>query len=212
MRKSSPILDPLLGALMQEVLVATVLRPEREWYLSDLASHLGVGPSSLQRILAKLIRSGILSRRRDGNRIYYRLDPVCPIRAELTQILTKTAGIAEPIRAALAPFAEEIRVAFIHGSVAEGPERSESDVDIIVVGDVNAVELTGAFVPLHDRLGREVNFTRYTEKEFATKVGAKNHFLLAVLKKPRIFLIGDEDELDEIAGRKKGGGRAGKQE
>jgi hypothetical protein len=48
MRKMSPILSQLFTATMQGVLAATVLRPDREWYLSDLAAHLRLGPSSLQ--------------------------------------------------------------------------------------------------------------------------------------------------------------------
>jgi DNA-binding transcriptional ArsR family regulator len=197
---------------MQGVLGATVLRPEREWYLSDLAAHLGVGPSSLQRTLAKLTRAGILTRRQDGNRIYYRPDPACPVLDELAGILTKTVGIVEPLREALAPFANKIRVAFIHGSVAEERERSESDVDLIIVGDVSGFDLTGALQPLQGRLGRDVNFTRYTMKEFGAKVADGHHFLASVLQKRRIFLIGGEHELDEIAGRKTSGARADEQE
>ena len=212
MRKSSPILAPLFSPMMQGVLGATVLRPEKEWYLSDLAAHLGVGPSSLQRILAKLTRSGILNRREDGNRIYYSPDPACPILGELRGILTKTVGLVEPLREVLARFANRIRVAFIHGSVAEDRERSESDVDLIIVGDVSGLDLTGALQPLQDRLGRDVNFTRYTTKEFKAKVSEKHHFLTSVLQKQRIFLIGDEHELDEIAGRKTSGAGANKQE
>ena len=212
MRKSSPILSPLFTPTMQGVLGATVLRPEREWYLSDLAAHLGVGPSSLQRTLAKLTRAGILNRRGNGNRVYYRPDPACPILGELAGILTKTAGIAEPLREALAPFADKIRVAFIHGSMAEERERSESNVDLIVVGDVARPDLAFALHPLQDRLGREVNVTRYTPKKFRSKVADGHHFLTAVLRKQRIFLIGGEHELDEVAGRKTGSLRADKQE
>jgi predicted nucleotidyltransferase len=212
MRKSSPILAPLFTPTMQGVLGATILRPAREWYLSDLAAHLGVGPSSLQRVLAKLTRAGILNRRTNGNRVYYWPDPACPILGELASILTKTSGIAEPLRQALARFADKIRVAFIHGSVAEERERSESDVDLIVVGDVPGADLSFALHPLHDRLGREVNVTRYTPKEFRSKVTQGHHFLTAVLKKPRIFLIGGQHELDEAAGRETGGARSDKQE
>ena len=96
--------------------------PTGEWYLSDLASHLGVRPSSLQRILARLSGAGILLRREDGNRVYYRADMTCPILAELSSILAKTSGIAGPLRDALAPLAGKISLAFIHGSVAEGRE------------------------------------------------------------------------------------------
>lgn len=212
MRKSSPILAPLFTPLMQGVLGATVLRPKKEWYLSDLAAHLGVGPSSLQRALAQLTRAGILNRRQDGNRIYYRPDPSCPILEELAGILTKTVGIVELLREALAPFSNKICVAFIHGSVAEERERSESDVDLIVVGDVSGLDLTGALQPPQDQLGREVNFTRYTIKEFGAKIADGHHFLTSVLQKQRIFLIGDEHELDKIAGRKTGGTGADKQE
>jgi len=212
MRKSSPILDPLFNPLMQDVLAATALRPKREWYLSDLAAHLGVGPSSLQRTIAKLVQAGILNRRRDGNRVYYGVDLACPILGELTDILTKTVGIAEPLRYALRPLAGKIRVAFIHGSVAEGRERSESDVDVIIVGDVPALDLTAASFPLQDRMARAVNFTRYSAKEFREKIAAGNPFLTSVLKRRRIFLIGDEHELGKAAGRKTSRARADNEE
>jgi len=212
MRKFSPVLSPWLSPTLQGVLAATVLRPEREWYLSDLAAHLGVGPSSLQRVLAKLTAAGILARREDGNRVYYRPDPACPILGELAGIFTKTAGIAEPLRDALSPFASRIAVAFIHGSVAEERERAGSDIDLIIVGDVPGAELSFALRPLHERLGRDINFTRFTSDEFRSKIAEGNHFLASVLRKRRIFLIGGEHELEEIAGRTASRPRKDKQE
>src|SRR5437764_82523 len=98
-RSGSPLIDALILPTVQGVLAETVLHPEREWYLSDLAAQLRVGPSSLQRTLKKLVRAGILRRREDGNRVYYRCDPACPILDELSGILRKTVGIAEPLRA-----------------------------------------------------------------------------------------------------------------
>jgi DNA-binding transcriptional ArsR family regulator len=210
MRKSS-LLSALFNSTTQGVLGATVLRPEKEWYLSDLASYLGVGPSSLQRTLSKLSIAGILHRRRDGNRIYYRADPDCPILAELNGILTKTAGIAEPLRDALAPLATQIDCAFIHGSIAESRERSESDIDLIIIGEVSIGDVAFALRPVKVRLGREVDATHYSLEEFAAKVAKKNHFLLAVLKKPRIFLIGGEDDLAHIVGRETSGTRTDEQ-
>jgi hypothetical protein len=96
--------------------------------------------------------------------------------------------------------------------VAEQRERSESDIDIIVVGEVRSADLSFALHPLQDRLGREVNFTRYTPKEFAAKVAGGHHFLTSVLKEQRIFLIGGQHELDEVAGRETSGVAADKQE
>ncbi|MBI5511268.1 MAG: hypothetical protein HY903_21105 [Deltaproteobacteria bacterium] len=206
MRNTSSLLAPLFAPTLQRVLGAVLLRPERDWYLSDLAAHLTVRPSSLQRVLAALTTAGILLRRTDGNRVYYRPDPACPIIHELTSMMVKTVALADPLRRALAPLARRIRVAFIHGSVAEGRERSLSDVDLIVVGDVANADLALALRPAQERLGREVSFTRYTTGELAAKAKARHHFVTSVLRKKRIFLIGGEDELEEAVGRPAGGG------
>jgi predicted nucleotidyltransferase len=200
-RKQSRLLDALLLPTVQQVLAVTVLRPDREWYLSDLASHLGARPSSLQRTLRKLVDAGILLRREDGGRVYFRPDPECPILGELTAILTKTVGIADRVRDALTPLADRIEAAFVHGSVAEARERSESDVDLIVIGDPPGVELAAAIRPLNDTLGRPVNVTRYSADEFRTKAAAGHPFLSKVLNRPRIFIIGDEQDLERITQR-----------
>lgn len=200
MRKSVPIISALFNATVQDVLGALVLHPDKEWYLSDLAVDLGVGPSSLQRTLAKLSLAGILLRRKSGNRVYYRADPACPILPELAGILTKTSGLTEPLRAALAPLAGKIDLAFVHGSVAEARERADSDIDLIIVGAVASGDVAWALRPVQVRLGREINTTRYTRAEFASKVASGQHFLTAVLKKPKLFLIGGEHELERIIG------------
>jgi predicted nucleotidyltransferase len=116
------------------------------------------------------------------------------------------------LREALAPLADNIHVAFMHGSMVEGRERSESDIDLIIVGEVAGPDLAFALRNVQNRLGREVNFTRYTPLEFASKIAAGHHFLKSVLKKPRIFLIGGEHELDDVAGGKTRRTRANEQE
>ncbi len=139
MRKSSPI-DSLLAKTTQGLLAATVLQPERWWYLSDLAKQMGRRPSSLQAPLASLVTAGILRRRREGNRVYYQADPDCPFRRELQGIMAKTVGLVEVLRDALAPLQSRIAVAFVHGSVALSQKRAASDVDLIVIGTLGTVE------------------------------------------------------------------------
>ena len=211
MSRKSSLADALFAPTAQTILSATLLQPKREWYLSDLAAHLRVRPSTLQRMLKKLASSGILTRRREGNRVYYKADQTCPILPELTSILTKTVGVAGALHSALLPFGERIRIAFIHGSIAQARERSESDIDLIVVGYTASSDIALALRPLHEQLGRQINFTRYLPREFAAKVDQGDHFLSSVLQKPRIFVIGDEHELGKITGGKSRGARAHQQ-
>jgi DNA-binding transcriptional ArsR family regulator len=78
--RKSRILDALISQTKQRILAATLLQPERSWYLLELARHLGVRASSLQRELKLLTEAGILERHRNGNRVYFQADPACPIR------------------------------------------------------------------------------------------------------------------------------------
>ena len=92
MRKS-PILSALFPAVRQEILAATMLSPERAWYLSELAAHLNTSPSSLQRELEALAKSGVLQRRQEGRRTYYKAETDSPVFVELQALFAKTAGV-----------------------------------------------------------------------------------------------------------------------
>jgi predicted nucleotidyltransferase len=207
MRKSSNMLSPLFPEALQGILAAVTLHSEREWYLSDLAAYLGVRPSTLQRVLAKLVRSHILIRRNHGNRVYFHANPDCPILPELRGIMAKTVGIADVLRQAISPFRNDTSIAFIYGSVAEGRDVGSSDVDVLVVSHVSPSRIAVAIREPRERLEREVHLTVYTAREFAEKVSLGHHFLTALMSKPKIFLIGDEHELARLG--EQGAGRAG---
>ena len=201
MRKSSPI-DPLISKTMQGLLASTVLQPERAWYLSDLAKHLGVGPSSLQSSLAALVEAGILTRRKEGNRVYFQADPNCPFLLELQGLIEKTVGLVDVLRETMAKLKKRIVVAFIHGSVARSAEKSSSDVDLIVIGDLGLADVTPVLEKAEARVDRSVNASVYTPQEFSKKLAAKNHFLTSILEKEKIFILGGYHDLEKIAGVK----------
>ncbi|MGH8065925.1 MAG: ArsR family transcriptional regulator [Candidatus Entotheonellia bacterium] len=188
-------LDALFPRIRQAILAATVLHPDRWWYLSDLAKHLGVRPSSLQRELTALVDAGVLCRRQDGNRVYFQANPDCPFLPELQGLLVKTTGIIDVLRESLAPSAERIEWAFVYGSVARATELASSDVDLMIIGQVGLAELTPALRRAEEQLGRPVNPTVYTRKEFATKLHAGHHFLKAVLDGEKLLVLGDPHEL-----------------
>ena len=118
MRKTSAI-DALLPQTRKAILAATLMHPEAlVGTLSDLAQHLGVSPSTLQRELSSLVEAEILRRKREGNRVYFQPNPQCPFFPELRSLMLKTAGLLDVLRETLAPFASSIQWAFVYGSVA----------------------------------------------------------------------------------------------
>jgi DNA-binding transcriptional ArsR family regulator len=188
-------LDALLGTTRQKVLAETYRQPDRWWYLHELARTLKLRPSSIQRELPILASAGILARRQDGNRVYYKANESSPIFPELRQLLLKTVALADVLKVTLQPLVSKIRAAFIYGSVAASEERSTSDVDLMVVGDVRLADITAALRGVSARLGRSVNPSVYPFAEFAAKRRRGNHFLTNVTAGKKLFIYGTEDDL-----------------
>jgi DNA-binding transcriptional ArsR family regulator len=92
MRKS-PVLNTLFPEIRQKLLAAALLSPEKWWYLSELATHLRTSPSSLQRELDSLTKGGVLTRKEDGRRTYYKAQVESPVFESLRGLLSKTAGL-----------------------------------------------------------------------------------------------------------------------
>lgn len=194
LRKSE--LDAIIPSLRQRLLVPLLLQPERSWYLTELARHLDVRPSTIQRELSQLADVGLLTTHQRGRLILYQANLESPILVDLQNLLTKTVGLVNLLRNTLEPFVNEIERAFIYGPVAAGDAHPGSDVDVMIVGDARPKALANALRPIHQKLARPINVRYYTSSEFAQKHANGDHFLISVIRKPRIDLIGNSNDLD----------------
>jgi len=170
----------------------------REWHLREIARRAGLSPATAHDEIASLVAAGILARRTEARRAYYRANTACPIYSELRSIILKTVGLADVLRSALAGV-PGIEAAFVYGSMAKGEEVSGSDVDLMIIGSVSMRDLV---TPLHraeETLGREVNATVYPEAEFREKLASRHHFLSTVMAEPKLFVVGDADVVERMA-------------
>jgi predicted nucleotidyltransferase len=203
MIKKRPSEALLFPHVRQRVLATLLLHPKQEWYLSELARWLKSAPAHLHRELALLLAAGVVRRRVEGRQVYYSPDPRCPYLPELTALVRKTAGFEIVLAKALKSLASRIRCAFIYGSVAKSEEKSGSDVDLMVIGDVTISDLVPALNRVERELGRPVNATVYAPRELVQKLREGDHFLQAVLADTaKTFVIGTRDDLEEAANRR----------
>ncbi len=179
--------------------------------MRELARHLGVAPSSLQRELASLVHGGILRESREGKHVYFQPTTDLPFFEDLHGLIIKTAGLADVIRGALDSFADRIQWAFIYGSIARSEEHASSDVDLLILGRVNLAELSRPLRRAEESLGRAVNPIVYTADQFAQKVQARHHFAVEVLRSTKLFLIGDVREFGRTFGQQAPGTRPPRQ-
>lgn len=197
--RNNRTIDVILPKTRQGILAATLLQPEKAWYASELARRMGVPSSSLQRELHALAEAGVLKASRQGRMAYYQANTESPVYAELRGLMLKTAGLVDVLANALNPVARRLRVVFVYGSIAGGHEESRSDIDLMVVGNVSPVDLAVPLRKARELLGREINPSVYTPAEFAKKRAGKDHFLTRVLDKPKLFVLGDKNELEKAA-------------
>jgi predicted nucleotidyltransferase len=191
----------LFPTLRGELLAATLIQPDKWWYLSELAQYLRTTPSSLQRELRALVGGGILQRRREGTRTYFKAETRSPLFPELRGLVEKTVGVVPTLQDVLVPIRARIVCAFVYGSVARSEEHALSDVDLMVIGNVGLAELAPALRKAETRLGREINPTTYSTREYRAKVAGEDHFLSEVLQGPKEFVKGDQRDLDAIVGK-----------
>ena len=194
--RSSTVLDALFPTVRAGVLSAALLQPEHWWFLTEMAEYLDVTPSSLQRELESLVVAGLLQRRRDGRRTYFRANADSPVFPELRGLINKTAGIVPTLRDALGKFGDRIKLALLYGSIAHGAEHAGSDVDLMVVGRLQQIDLLPSLKKLESRFRREVNVTLFSPEEFRRKRALQDHFLATVLRGKTITLKGTPRNLN----------------
>lgn len=156
--------------------------------------------ASVEEELVKLRKLGLLVAEPDGNRVYYSANTAHPLYPEIRNLVLKTVGLRDVLATALAD--SSIEFAFVFGSIGSDTAKPESDVDVMVIGDITDLELAKRLRGVGEQLGREVNPHAYSRDEFARRVAANDHFLNDVLEKPKLFVIGSENEFTRLAQRR----------
>ena len=186
-----------------EVLKLFLLNQEKMFYQRGIASQARLPIRAVQREVNRLLKIGLIEKSVSGNRIYYRVNKTCPVYPDLKSIMLKSTGIASLLKQHLSSGNPQgIRLAFIYGSYAKNTENINSDIDLIIIGDISGRRISGLLAPAKGELGREINFAIYPEAEFKDKVARKDHFLTGILKEPKIFLVGNTDDLKRVTQRR----------
>jgi uncharacterized protein len=203
--KDSGTASVLFGKTRRAVLSLLYGHVEETFFLREIARITGTGLGPLQRELKHLTEAGLITKTTRGRQTYYGVNSNSPIFSEIKGLVTKTMGVRDVIREALSPLSNRIVFAFVYGSVAKGEERPDSDIDLMVVGNVTFGEIVACLQNAQETLRREINPSVFPLPEFHDGLKNGNYFLQNVMNGPKIFLIGDNDDPDSLAVEQVGG-------
>ena len=186
--------DALFPSTRQRVLATLFGRPGRSFYAAEIIALARAGSGSVQRELADMTQVGLLTCTKVGHQKHYQANSASPVFNELCSLVLKTVGLADALRQALAPLANQISMAFVFGSMAKAQDSAHSDVDVLLVS--NTLSYGDVFValePASQALSRSINPALYTEADFKARKLSDNAFITRVMQQPKIWLIGQEE-------------------
>jgi len=162
-------------------------------HLREISRIAGVSPSEAKRELDNLSSLGVLNLRRIGNASIYSPNSGCPFLQDMKNLYLKTEGVASQIKKEIDSLGG-VKYSFIFGSMARGSEKSSSDIDLIVIGDVDDGLVSEKLFKIQKSVGREINFIIWSNKDFLEKIKKRSPFLFNISKNKRIWIAGDENE------------------
>jgi predicted nucleotidyltransferase len=177
----------------QQLLAYYFTNPTARHHLRDLAGRLSVDPSNLSKELGRLEHEGLFRSEVNGRQKYFQLNPEYPLFDEVRKIIAKTIGAAPLITQSLKRV-DGIDEAHLYGSFARNQQDAASDIDVLVIGAPREEALAHAMQRLERQLGREINYTVLTRKEFESRRARKDTFLENVWHNKRVVLIGSNEE------------------
>ena len=191
------IIEITRSKLRKELLRYYFTNPGSRRYLRELERILKLPVGNIRRELIKLEKIGLFISEKVGNLVYYSLNKKCPLYNEIKNIVLKTAGLGDIFKKKLQKI-KGIEHAFIYGSFAKGEEIKTSDIDFMIIGDIQQDKLVVALHKIEDEIGRTINYVSFTQKEAIDRIRKKNHFILNVFKDKKIVIVGNEDELQRF--------------
>ncbi len=196
-QSASELLFPL--QYRGKALALLLLQPQRRLHVREIARLTGTVAGTMNKELDRLHRAGLLEKHRVGNQLQFCANPQHPVFAELSALLRKTIGLADVLTLALMPLADRIKVAFVFGSTAQSTDTASSDVDVMVIGEVDFGEAVNLLYEAQTTLQREINPKVFSPSDWQAKLASNSAFLRDVLAKPKLFLMGTQHDLDQLA-------------
>ncbi len=179
----------------RNVLALLLMKPQHWVHLRELARLTGASPGTLKKELDALLAAGLLKSQKVGNQTQFSANAEHPVYPELSGLIRKTIGLRDVLADALQPLGDLVKVVFVFGSMASANENSQSDVDVLIIGDVTFGQVVEALYDAQKTLAREINPKVMSSAEWQSKRDQGNTFVKELTAKPKLFIVGAEHDL-----------------
>jgi predicted nucleotidyltransferase len=175
-----------------------VYNPNKEYYINEAAKLVDTSSGTAQRELEKLTAAGILKKEKKANLAYFKINSENALYGDIKNIIEKTIGLESILKKELSGD-KQIKFAFLFGSFVKGDFKSDSDVDLYVIGNIKEDKLYLAVKKAEKRIVRDINYHISSKEEFKKNL-TKSFFHKEILNN-YLLLIGDKNEFGKFIKR-----------
>ena len=186
--------DFMISRVRIKLLKVFLEDPKEMYYVRQLTRKVGEEINAVRRELARMQKRGMLSSEPRGNRLYYSFKTYYPFYQELLHLVAKTSGLGGSIRREEKKLGK-VKFAMLSGRYVRHKARKENEVDLLIVGNIVLPQLASLVREEEARRGQEINYSVMTSDEYAFRQRRRDPFLLEILSRSRVMIIGDEEEL-----------------
>lgn len=181
--------------IRKKIILLFLYNQKREFYLSEVAKIVGTSPGTAQRELNRLLAGDFISFKKRANLSIYSLNKRYTLLKELEAIVNKTFGVEVMLKNGLGTI-DNIDYAFIFGSFVKGKFRSESDVDLFIIGEVEEDQILEVVQRIENSIAREINYHLADRDDFLSKT--KDSFFYREILRDCLLLVGNKDEFKKF--------------
>ncbi len=181
------------------LLTQFLMNPEKEFYLRQISTKFGLSPRQVSLELQNLEKIDLIKKRISGNQHYFCINKQHQLFEDLQNIFLKTVGLKDVIKKYLDAYISEIEFAFIYGSMAKGNATINSDIDLMIIGNLSTRKISGSMLQAGKELNREINFSIFPISELKDRLKNNDHFISTIMNEPKIFLTRNSNEFDCLA-------------
>ncbi|MCK5117351.1 MAG: hypothetical protein KAR44_12180 [Candidatus Aegiribacteria sp.] len=129
--------ESLFGRIRRHLLYLFFLNPGKSYFLLELIDLLRTGRGGVQRELANLVESGIITRKKSGMKVFFSLSSDCTITDEMQSLLLKLVDYQDMVSLAVRDYGKFIQTAVI-SSMEERVNSEPLKLLVSIDGDSDA--------------------------------------------------------------------------
>ncbi len=176
--------------------------PNRSFYVREITRKIDEQINSVRRELANLLSIGIISSDTTNNRLYYEVNQAYelydPLRMMFGLNPTESKKEAEAPKETPDESIKSLGNVELVLYTGQFTRDMTTEVDILIVGDINRTRLANYITALEGDEGKELRYTLMDKKEFDYRRQIKDRFITDILGSKMQVLV-DKHGLLEIA-------------